>query len=178
MIPLEFKTLKREDIHDIWSIDRSERIEKMYRFEQGELILVDKLINVTGWPQDEIESDTSSLLECFDHGGFFLGVYDNSDLVGICVLESRFIGSSGDQLQLKFLHVSQKYRGKGLGRRLFMMAAERAKSQGAQKLYISATPSENTIHFYQSLGCRLTTEIDSTLFTLEPEDIHLECELD
>ena len=44
----------------------------------------------------------------------------------------------------------------------------------ARKLYISATPSENTINFYLNIGCIITREVDQALFELEPEDIHLE----
>ena len=95
-------------------------------------------------------------------------------LAGVAVLESRFIGSRGDQLQLKFLHVGRPYRRTGLGRTLFERAAQRAREMGAKKLYISATPSENTIGFYTRLGCTLASEIDAELFVLEPEDIHLE----
>ena len=99
-----------------------------------------------------------------------------------CWPESRswrasFIGSRGDQLQLKFLHVGRPYRRTGLGRTLFERAAQRAREMGAKKLYISATPSENTIGFYMRLGCTLASEIDAELFALEPEDIHLECVL-
>jgi len=77
-------------------------------------------------------------------------------------------------LQLKFLHVSHNIRKQGLGRRLFFTAAEQARGMGAAKMYISSTPSENTVHFYQYLGCRLAEEVDAELFELEPEDIHLE----
>jgi hypothetical protein len=45
---------------------------------------------------------------------------------------------------------------------------------GARRLYISATPSENTVGFYTHLGCVITREVDPALFELEPEDIHLE----
>ena len=44
----------------------------------------------------------------------------------------------------------------------------------SDKLYVSATPSENTILFYLSFGCKLASEVDPELFALEPEDIHLE----
>jgi predicted N-acetyltransferase YhbS len=77
-------------------------------------------------------------------------------------------------LQLKFLHVSNSIRKQGLGRKLFEIAAEHAKNMGAAKLYISATPSENTVNFYRYLGCELAEEIDKELFAFEPEDIHLE----
>jgi hypothetical protein len=49
----------------------------------------------------------------------------------------------------------------------------RARELGARQLYVSATPSENTVRFYLRLGCRVTDDVDATLFNLEPEDIHL-----
>ena len=94
--------------------------------------------------------------------------------MGTAILENKFIGSQHDTLQLKFLHVSKEYRNHGLGTTLFNLAVEQAKAMGAKKLYISATPSENTINFYSRLGCVLAGEIDPELFALEPEDIHLE----
>jgi N-acetylglutamate synthase-like GNAT family acetyltransferase len=72
------------------------------------------------------------------------------------------------------LHVSHAYRNRGLGRTLFEKSVARAREQGARRLYISATPSENTIRFYLSLGCVVTDEVDPDLYELEPEDIHLE----
>jgi predicted N-acetyltransferase YhbS len=77
-------------------------------------------------------------------------------------------------LQLVFLHVSRDYRDQGLGRQLFMRAAAVARNQGARRMYVSATPSEHTIHFYLGLGCELSPAPDPALLALEPEDIHLE----
>ena len=57
------------------------------------------------------------------------------------------------------------------------LAVEKARSLGAKKLYISATPSENTVNYYMRLGCILAAEINPELFALEPEDIHLEYNL-
>jgi predicted N-acetyltransferase YhbS len=113
-------------------------------------------------------------LDCYDRGGTFWGAFENSQFIGAAILESKFIGAQRDTLQLKFLHVSHNYRRRGLGTKLFKLAVEKAKSLGARKLYISATPSENTINYYSRLGCALASEIDPELFKLEPEDIHLE----
>jgi len=41
----------------------------------------------------------------------------------------------------------------------------------------SATTSEYTVGFYLRLGCKVAREPDAELFTMEPEDIHLEYEL-
>jgi len=71
----------------------------------------------------------------------FWGAFENEILVGAAILESKFIGARQGTLQLKFLHVSRDCRKQGLGRRLFNTAVEKAKTLGAKKLYVSATPS-------------------------------------
>jgi predicted N-acetyltransferase YhbS len=83
------------------------------------------------------------------------------------------MGQDRDQLQLVFLHVSHDYRKRGLGRRLFEQAVERARELMAEWLYISATPSQNTVDFYLHLGCEVAEEVDEALYALEPEDIHM-----
>lgn len=175
---MKIRPLQRDEIGDLWSIDRTERIERMVRFEAGELVYVDEPHDVTGWPVGEPERDEGLLRDCFDHGGTFLGAFDGDALVGAVVLESRFIGPAGDRLQLKFLFVSRAQRGTGLGQTLFERAAARARELGARGLYVSATPSENTIRFYLKRGCRVAEHLDPALFGLEPEDIHLDCELE
>ena len=98
-------------------------------------------------------------------------------MIAVSALESAFIGRNQDQLQLYFHHVDSRYRHKGIGGELLIKVIAKAKKFGAKKLYISATPSKNTIDFYMHMGCRLTPDINSTLYRLEPEDIHLELEL-
>ena len=171
---VKIRKLDRAELADIWTIDRSEVIDRVYYHYNGELVLRDEHYDVPGWHPGQIKKDSEVLLDCFDAGGSFQGAFADDKLVGVCVLENRFIGRSSDQLQLKFLHVSRQHRGSGLGRELFEQAADKARSAGARSLYISATPSENTVRFYQSLGCRLVKELDPELFALEPEDIHLE----
>ena len=168
------RELIREEIAGIWSIDRSEIIENIYYLQDGALILKPEHFDMTGWPPGEAEQHTPILCDCFDRGGTFYGACERSTLVGVAVLDSKFIGQRQDQLQLKFLHVSRGYRKQGLGRTLFEKAVERARQLGAKQLYISATPSENTVNFYRNLGCKVTSEIDPELFELEPEDIHFE----
>jgi len=172
---IEMRELTRREIAEVWSIDRSEVIEGIYHLEGGALVLRREHIEVSGWPPGEAEKYTPILLDCFDHGGWFNGAFDGAQLVGVAVLESRVIGDG--RLQLKFLHVSHAYRGRGLGARLFELARTTARKRGGRRLYVSATPSENTVDFYTRLGCVVATEPDPELFELEPEDIHLECEI-
>jgi len=171
---VEIREIDRTEVSDLFTIDRAELIEGVYAREGDALVLHRVRHDVRGWPPGEPEEYGPILLDCFDRGGTFRGAFDGGSLVGAMVLESRFIGREKDQLQLKFLHVGRRHRGTGLGSRLFEMAVTRATELGARRLYISATPSENTVRFYLRRGCLPTTDVDAALFALEPEDIHLE----
>ncbi len=166
--------LRRDEIPLIWQIDRREVIDNIYYLRDGKLVLEAEHYDMQGWSPGEAEKYTAILQECYERGGLFWGAFANELLIGASILESKFIGSRHDTLQLKFLHVSRDCRGQGVGTKLFKIAVEKAKELGAKKLYISATPSENTVNYYIRLGCVLATEIDPELFALEPEDIHLE----
>lgn len=171
---MNIRLLQRQEIPLIWQIDRREIVQNIYYLRNGELILMPDYFDIQGWPPGEAELYTHILLDCYDRGGTFWGAFDNEKLVGVGILESKFIGSQQDTLQLKFLHVSRDYRKQGIASAFFKLAAKKARALGAIKLYISATPSENTVNYYMRLGCILATEIDPDLFELEPEDIHLE----
>ena len=171
------RALRRDEIPLVWQIDRREIIENVYYLRDGKLVLEPEYFDAQGWPPNEAKHYTPILTDCFDRGGFFWGAFEADKIIGVSVLENKFIGSNHDTLQLKFLHVSHGVRKQGLGTRLFHLAVEKAKSLGARKLYISATPSENTINYYMRLGCVLATEIDPELFALEPEDIHLDYQI-
>jgi len=174
---VKIRKLERQELPDIWSIDRAERIDRVYRLDQGELVLEPHPFDVKSWPPGEAEHYGPILLDCFDRGGTFYAAFEGEVLVGVAVLESRFIGRENDQLQLKFLHVSRRNRQTGLGCALFEKAVARARELGARRLYVSSTPSENTVGFYLRRGCRVTDDVDAALYELEPEDIHFELEI-
>jgi len=171
---MNIRLLQRDEISLTWQIDRREIVQNIYVLQDEKLVLKSDYFDLQGWPPGETELYTPILLDCYHRGGTFWGAFENGILIGVAILESKFIGSQYDTLQLKFLHVSRDFRKQGVGSRLFELASEKAKTLGAKKLYISATPSENTINYYLRLGCTLAKEIDSELFALEPEDIHLE----
>ena len=171
---MQFRTLDRDEIELIWTIDRRELIENIYRLEAGELRLEPHNFDVPGWPADSLAM-TPLLYESHDRGGEFYSAFDGGALVGAAVLDTLWRGPRGNLLQLLLMHVSRDYRGQGVGTRLFEQARDAARARGARGLYISATPTENTIHFYQSRGSVLIDTPDPELYEREPEDIHLEC---
>lgn len=172
------RLLQRDEVEKIWQIDRREVIDNIYSLEKGVLVLHPDHFDMQGWPPGEGALYTPILLDCFDRGGWFCGIFDNDQIVAVAVLESKRIGSANDQLQLKFLHVGRDYRGLRLGKRLFDLAKQAAASRGARQMYISATPSGHTIDFYLRQECVIASEVDPELFALEPEDIHLVCMID
>ncbi len=168
------RPLAREEIGRLWSIDRSESIRGLYRLEGGRLRLRAERHELRGWPAGEPEKYTPILEACHARGGWCRGLFDGGRLIGAAVLDARFRPGAGRRLQLAFLHVSQAERRLGWGRELFEGACAEAQRRGAGSLYVSATPSEGTVGFYRSLGCRVAAQPDPELHALEPEDIHLE----
>jgi GNAT superfamily N-acetyltransferase len=100
-------------------------------------------------------------------------MFDADALIGMGVLESARVGRASDQMQLSYLYVSRTYRGRGVGTQLFEAVLTFARAAGANALYVSATPTENTVDFYLRRGCILAPEPDPTLLAAEPDDIHL-----
>jgi predicted N-acetyltransferase YhbS len=167
------RPLTRDEIELIWTIDRSEVHHHVYEVRDGELVRVPRYFDIPGWRSDAMERETAGLVDCFDRGGTFLGLFDGKVLVGVAVLENARVGRTSDQMQLAYLYVSRAYRGRGIGTELFDAAVSLARGAGASALYISATPTENTVDFYLGRGCILAPEPDPRLLAAEPEDIHL-----
>lgn len=165
--------LTRDEIDLIWTIDRSEVHHHIYTVVEGRLLLVPAYFDVPGWDPQMIEADTVKLRDCFDRGGVFRGGFDRDVLVGVSVVDTKLIESAPDHLQLFYLYVSRSARGQGVGIRLFAEAAEAARSLGARALYISSTPTENTVNFYLHRGASLVAEPDPALLAAEPDDAHL-----
>jgi len=172
---VEFRTLGREELESIWTIDRREFIERIYRLEDGALRLYPHDFDVPGWPAGKAERSTPLLYESFDLGATFFAAFDGEILAGVSMLDTIWRGAARDLLSLGLMHVGRDYRRTGVGTRLFEQARDAARMRGARGLYVSATPSENTIRFYLRRGCVVLAMPDPELFALEPEDIHLEC---
>jgi predicted N-acetyltransferase YhbS len=170
---MEMRLLTRDEVELIWTIDRSEVHHHTYEVRDGQLVRRPNYFEIPGWHPETVEKETPLLLDCFDRGGVFLGLFDGEALVGVGVLESARVGRAGDQMQLSYLYVSRAYRGRGVGARLFEDAVSRAREAGARALYVSATPTENTVDFYLNRGCVLAPEPDPRLLAAEPDDIHL-----
>jgi GNAT superfamily N-acetyltransferase len=169
-----YRNLEREEMDRLKEVDRSEVIEHIYYFRKGRLELEKEHWEIHGWDPGHYQSCVKALYHTYDTGGFVFGAFEEEKLVGVASLEKEWIGRDKNYLKLDRLYVSSACRKLGIGKSLMKIAAGKAKELGAKKLYVSATPSENTVGFYMGIGCRLTEELIPELFELEPEDIHLE----
>lgn len=171
---MEYRVLSRAEIEKLVQMDRTESIEHVFYVREGELRLEKEHWNVKDWSSAEKQKRIATLQQRYDCGATIFGAFDDSRLVGMSVLDHRPLCSGVDRLNLNGMWVSHKYRGKGIGKTLFRLAEQKARELGAGAMYVSATPSENTIRFYMAMGCRPAKPIDPDLFKREPEDIHLE----
>jgi GNAT superfamily N-acetyltransferase len=80
---------------------------------------------------------------------------------------------TADTAQLAALFVSKDHRRQGIAARLTGEVSRLAHQDGHARLYVSATPSESAVNFYQRQGFSPTQETNPELYALEPEDIHM-----
>ena len=108
-----------------------------------------------------------------DRGGVTLGAYCHDRLVGFCCVDGTISGKSARYANLTMLFVDDRWQRNGIGKLLFKEACMCASAIGAEKLFISAIPSAETIAFYQRMGCADANEMVETFVDSE-DDRYLE----
>lgn len=177
-LPISYRGLTHAEIAKLCEIDRSETRDGHYMSVAGQLEYVEQPWVHPGFSPDEVSNWTSRLCALLAQGGVVIGaLLHNTTLVGIVAVHNQARGPQGDRRRLEFFHISRSYRGQGIGKRLLFLAKEATRAMGARQLYITGSPTPNTVEFYLYQGCRLTTEIDPELFAEEPCDIHLELDV-
>ncbi|WP_343807903.1 GNAT family N-acetyltransferase [Paenochrobactrum glaciei] len=170
---ITIRRLERHEVENVWQIERREIVEDVYYFADGKLQSRPEFYDTRDWPEGEPELYTPILLDCFDHGGVFLGAFHQDKLIAVGVMDARPVQDYPDLRQLPFLHVSHDWRGQKLASKLYALCLNIAKEQGAAGFYISATSTRRTVDFYMRQGGVPTAKPDRTLYELEPDDIHL-----
>ena len=133
------------------------------------------------WQDDDFpggyDNHLAALKEIFIKGGFAIGAFDGERLIGFCSVSLDVFGKQHKYALLDQIFISKKYKRKGIGRKLFYMSADKARKHGADKFYICAGSSEDTLAFYASLGCKDAEEINQELYESDPNDVQLEYDL-
>lgn len=127
---------------------------------------------------DWSEEDYRILIDCLHNtvhtGGFVYGAFLDGKLKGFVAVENGFFGGENRYYDLSALHVSEDMRRNGIGKALFLAAADWAKKQGAKKLYISAHSAIESQAFYCSMGCVEASEYNQKHVETEPYDRQME----
>ena len=172
---VDIKCLDESDITRIAEIDRSEHVTRSYVYRDGKLETREVDWHVPRWFTDgRREHSVQALIDkwapILEQGGVLLGALDGDVLAGLAMLRYKL---SDTVAQLALLHVSRACRRQDIATRLFLEACRLASEDGAEELYVSATPSESAVGFYGSRGCRLAEQVNKELYAEEPEDIHM-----
>lgn len=132
---------------------------------------------VEDWSPAQKREIAGRMLGNIRRGFIGVGAFDGGTLVGWALLGNEFIGSGRNYLELVMFHVSEPYRNRGTGRRLFTEAVAAAAGAGAEKLFISAHSSKESQAAYKALGCIPAEEFFAEAAEAEPYDIQLEFDL-
>jgi len=173
---MQVSRLRSEDVSLVATIDRSEHVDVQYSVIDGELQQIPAAItevaawDPTGSGPHSVTAEIAFCESVVGHGGILLGAFDGERTVGLAIVHPAF-----ERLLawLAFLHVSRPYRRRGAAQALWKVAADIAVANGAESIYVSATPTESAVGFYLRQGCRLAHPVHPVLFAAEPEDVHL-----
>lgn len=152
---------------------RHQDVKRCWRKIDGQWVLRN-IAFTDDWDAADHRRVCGQLRDVLASGGAVWGAFADGWLKGFSSVDGRRIGSRGQYAVLAELHVSEELRGRGLGRRLFSLAAEEARRLGAEKLYISAMSAEESQAFYRAMGCVEALEYDPPHVEKEPCDVQME----
>ena len=175
---LRYSHLDEQSVNRIAEIDRSEEIFEQYKLVGGKLERVPFRVSVDDFDPNELNEMIIRQQKIIQNGGTVIGAFDWKKLAGVASVENVRLGAQKQFVKMDILYVDKQYRKAGVGNKLLTLCQERALLFGADKLYISATPTCDTVDFYMKRGAALTNEIIPMLFELEPLDIHLQLALE
>lgn len=155
---------------------RHQTVTRCWRRENGEWIVKDAPF-VDDWKEKDYQFLCDCLKNTVISGGFVYGAFYNHVLKGFVSVEPELFGGEHRYLDLSSIHVSEDFRGSGIGTALFLAAKEWAKRKGGRKLYISAHSAVESQAFYRKMGCVEAQEYHQGHVEREPYDCQLECEL-
>lgn len=172
---IRYRPLEPWELARVAEIDRTEAIDSLYVQHGTRLELVPGDWSAPPWSDEgtgehSVAGQQLALDRLVEAGATALGAFDDDRLVGIGLVLPHLRPCVA---QLAFLHVSNGSRGQGIGGRLSDALEEIARGAGDTSMVVSATPSLNTVRFYERRGFTPMAEPLPELLELEPEDVHM-----
>ena len=167
MVKIELLTKDNFNEHSLDTYIRTQNVNKVYRQNNGKYSLVD-IPYVEDWNLEKKRQVAKNI--------------SSDEYIAYVAIEDGIVGFIGliknlkeEYMILDMMHVSESYRGMGIGRKLFEKGRQNAKKAGAKALYISACSSEETIAFYKAMGAKLTENPIREIADEEPCDLQMIC---
>ena len=158
-------------IIDLDDFDRRQEVRRVCVIENGRLLCKEQT-----WTMDwSLEHKREVAAELQSDGYIAYAVWENEKVIGFVSVVKQLVGH---RMVLDVIQVDRAFRGQGIGRRLFDLAAAEAKNAGATELYISACCSEETVNFYKAMGAKVTDHPIPEMAEAEPYDIQMTLELE
>ncbi len=121
--------------------------------KNGERYELTKSYEVREWSCEKRIWISQYLYQQINRGGFAVGAFFNSKIVGFACLDGILQGISEKYANLTMLFVDDEWRRNGIGKKLFKQMCLCAEHMKADRIFISAIPSYDTISFYFNMGC-------------------------
>ena len=126
------------------------------------------------WGLDKCREAAADIFKRAGKDLISFAAFQSGKVIGFITVNTRPIGSGKQYFQLESFQVSEPCRGQGIGKKLFAKACAAAKEMGAEKLYISAHSSKESLAAYSALGCVHALEIIPCIADKEPYDVQME----
>lgn len=133
-IKIEPLTLSNFNEHSLDDFRRKQQVTEVWRRNGNEMELVYQPF-VEDWDADVRREAAERMLGNLRRGYFGTGAFDGGKLVGWTFYGNELIGERKNYVELHMFHVSELYRGKGIGRRVFE-ASRRLSGRPAQSGYL------------------------------------------
>ena len=164
--------VSRDEFPDI-NLDGFNRQQKITRIyvKKGGTYVLEEQPGVMDWSIDKKREVAKDLTE--DAYISYLALEEDK-IVGFVSLVKELVSG---RMILDLIQVDTDFRGQGIGRKLWEKAVKEARLYGAKELYISACPSEETIHFYKAMGAEVTDSPIRSIADEEPDDLQMVCRI-
>lgn len=172
---ITYRSMEPSEIDRMREIDRTETVRIGYSCEAAQLERMSVDWEIPNFLlEDTGEHSLAHQIDfCRGHlnaGGRMIGAFDGHQMVGIGVLRPELRPGLA---QLAYLQISKGYRRQGVASRLAEKLFQYATATGADRVYVSATPSGSAVGFYLRQGFNPVEQPLPELYALEPEDIHM-----
>lgn len=172
---IHYKRLNADcfNAHSLDSFVRHQTVTECWREVDNTWVLVPNPF-VENWTMEQCRAIAEDIEHHMNRDQTAFGAFDGGRIVGFATVSHRIFGETANYVELVCFQVSEEYRHRGIGRKLFAMICEEALRLGADKLYISGHSSKESQAAYHALGCTHAAEVNEILAEKEPFDVPLE----